>query len=155
MALYDLHHLTCFQTWKHRRAASQKHKDLLRFTEILEVLGWDGVSGDESETEGHETRYVIYPYEWRNPEIIPWIRIFDVVHEVSMRNTFNERGRGNSARTRVATTLKDVTRRGKVIIGLPSNFYNPVWLRTLSEAEQEDLEAQEPMDLVHTAAIEA
>lgn len=133
-------------------AASQKHKDLHHYTLFLETLGWDGVSGDESETQARETRYVIYPYEWRNPEVIPWIRVFDVVYEVSMRNSFNERGRGNAARRRVPTTLKE-TRKGKVIIGLPSNFYNLVWLKTLSDDEKEDLDMQDPVDLTHTPAI--
>lgn len=111
------------------------------------------MSDDESTFEDGESKYIVFPWVWRNPELRKWLETFDKVCEGHKRSEFGERPRGNSARKRTPTS-SDTARYGKAPNGLPSNWYNPKWLATLQDHEKEALEMAPEVLLTHTKKVD-
>ncbi|EJD33808.1 hypothetical protein AURDEDRAFT_177120 [Auricularia subglabra TFB-10046 SS5] len=82
---------------------------------------------------------------WVNPELT---LIFHMLVDVHLNecNDFNELGPGSPFRQRINhPPARSVDM--DVIVGLPQNFYNPVWVETLSDEERRDLRPTNPVDL--------
>ncbi|KAG1881313.1 hypothetical protein F4604DRAFT_1578180, partial [Suillus subluteus] len=137
----------------HRITAAYCHEDLVNYRNILRDMGPDGMSGDESDARDGLKRYVIFLDEWRNPEVAPWIRVFDRIFMTTKFNQVNRPKRGNWPRIRIPTTQCNVRRTGKPVPGLPCNFYNEAWLNTLDEDELETLNVQQSISLVHSEEV--
>jgi hypothetical protein len=127
------------------------HPDLNPAYEVLLQANPDIVSGDESEDQG-ETVYIIYQYPWRDEKVGFFLRSVEVLAEAEKRNEFNQRSRGHVPRTRIPTTT-DVCRSGRPVRGLPKNWYNQMWLKTLSDLEARHLRMKPEVPLVHTAEV--
>ena len=115
----------------------------------MKSLGPDGMSGDESEHRRGQKRYVVYQDQWRNPAIIEWIRKFDLIFIQTKFNAIGRAARGNWPRKREPTS-QHVTRQGRPVVGLPANFYNDLWLKTLNEEDLADLQIKPAIALLHT-----
>ncbi|EJD39899.1 hypothetical protein AURDEDRAFT_128000 [Auricularia subglabra TFB-10046 SS5] len=82
---------------------------------------------------------------WVNPEIT---LIFHQLLDPHLleTNAFGECGPGNKFRQRINHPPKRIV-DDDVVVGLPKNFYNPLWLRTLSEGEIAELRARPSVSL--------
>ena len=51
-------------------------------TRVVQSLGLDGMSSDESDHEGHkgEVTYYILHKDWRSRQITAWLRMLDSLH---------------------------------------------------------------------------
>ena len=116
-------------------------------------MGHDGMSGDESDTRDGIKRYVIFQDEWRNPEVDPWIRVFDHMYLTTKFSEVKRPKRGNWPRIRVPTTQRNAKRTGNPVPGLPRNFYSEAWLSTLDADDLEELDIQQPVALVHSEEV--
>jgi hypothetical protein len=93
---------------------------------MLEKLGVEGMSSDESETEDNQQEYHILVPTWRAPEIAPWLRIFDTIHHIFRIAGDPQALRGSFPHRRILTAKKSASQ--KFVPGLPQNGYDPSWL---------------------------
>jgi hypothetical protein len=128
------------------------HPDLNPAYEVLLQANPDIVSGDESENQEGETVYIIYQYPWRDEKVGVFLRDIEVLAEIDKRNEINQRSRGNAPRARIPTSV-GVCRSGRPVRGLPKNWYNQMWLKTLSDLEARHLRMKPEVPLVHTAEV--
>jgi hypothetical protein len=117
-------------------------------------MGPDGMSGDESDHANArgDKRYIIFQDEWRNPDLVQWIRVLDKVYISTKWNRVGRASKGNWVRARIPTTQR-TTRQGIPVAGLPRNFYNPTWLKKLDTFELEDLHVKPAIELKHTMKL--
>lgn len=96
---------------------------------MLENLGIDGMSSDESETEhvggDYHTNYHILRPQWRAGRVTPWLRMFDSIHNI-LRRSGAPPGGGSFPRQRRATNRTSTN--VKFVPGLPINAYDPEWI---------------------------
>lgn len=95
---------------------------------MLEVLGIDGMSSDESETEeidDHPQYYICAP-QWRAGRVAPWLRTFDSIHNILRRGGEAQAARGSFPRHRKAASKKSTSI--KFVAGLPLNAYDAQWI---------------------------
>jgi hypothetical protein len=132
--------------------ACSAHPDLHKYSGLVESLGPWGVSGDESDHHGGRRSFIIFPDIWRNPKVTGWVRTLDGVYLSTKFNQVDRPTKGNWVRTRLPTSTNG-TRQGKVVIGLPKNFYSEDYLKTLSEEGIEDLQMQPAVVLEHSSKV--
>ncbi|KZT32065.1 hypothetical protein SISSUDRAFT_591711 [Sistotremastrum suecicum HHB10207 ss-3] len=134
------------------------HPGLQQYVPLIEALGREGMSEDESgpETEhvarsevpdrvnsDGQKQYAILRYAWRNdPVIIPILRTIDLI---TLSRKFGSTGRperGNWTHVRLPTarvsTRTTIQRR-------PTNTYLPSFLETLTDHQKEDLKMLDPV----------
>lgn len=119
-----------FQLYRRRRDMAQKYAPLRRHIGILDQLGAQGMSSDESVTtpnaEGPTYHYL--HSDWRADEVSVWLDDFDTVYYFDRANESDRRGayphRRNSARP------QKLSLRSRPIHGLPINTYKSSWLST-------------------------
>ncbi|KAL0945965.1 hypothetical protein HGRIS_012243 [Hohenbuehelia grisea] len=141
-----------YQLFRHRKIAVNSHPDLLKFSSVVGDLGPNGMSSDEHDDDEEGQRiYAIRQHKWRNPAIIPWIRQLDLAY-IGTRHGPLGSLRGNWPRIRKPSIGVDKDHSSPVV-GLPLNFYDPVWLNKLHPGEVEDLDIQPSMNLEHTPAF--
>lgn len=102
---------------------------------MIEYLGIDGMSSDESEAEDldlrpatcHPPRYLIHPPQWRARDVEPWLRMFDSVHNILRRCRVEDHDtRGAFPRIRTPTNRKSASLT--FVPGLPTNAYDAEWM---------------------------
>lgn len=131
---------------------------LARFRDYVDKLAdGGGMSGDETDycgttpTGGQRKFLVVHP-QWRSKEVTNWLRTIDKVY---VRHRFSQDGRasrGNWVRQRVDSGRSDNGCRP--VSGLPKNFYDGTWLRTLSERARAELRMQPEISLKHSSTIQ-
>lgn len=106
------------------------------------------MSGDETDHDWNGPRnqqpHHVFIIDWRNPEVLVFFCILDGLY-FSTRFEHDGRidaGRFPNTRLRCNTVVK-----GKVVRGLPENFYNPEWLKLLTPTEIADLEMKASIEL--------
>jgi hypothetical protein len=113
-----------------RRNAAKAFEPLTKHLDILDALGEDGMSTDESEIEplavGSRTSYKVTKPEWRHPDLHHWLSIFDGVHEVIRARNYDRDKRG--ARAHVRDLSRKVHRKTCAPRHLPINAYDPNWI---------------------------
>lgn len=114
------------------------------------------MSGDESDNrragkyKGQAKYFRIRPI-WRAPAISSWLDIIDKVY-VAYRFQENHRATpGNWIRKRHDTNRVDENTRA--IPGLPRNFYDEDWLKTLDRKQEKRLKMAPPVNLEHRGHI--
>jgi hypothetical protein len=123
----------------HRRLdTAQSHPGLRRHFTMLQRLGVDGMSSDESESEDLDTtnqanpQYNILPPIWRAQELSDWLHVFDSIHMLGRRGSSSSI-RGALPRLRRYTEgLK--SKKLKWVSRLPRNAYDPHWLASQHNA---------------------
>ena len=116
---------------------------------MVESMGAQGTSSDESESEPDITGHRVYPArlrEWRSDEVLDLLMYID-----ENKKRFGPLGGplpGNPARKRPRRATANVSER-KAIAGLPINFYRQVWYDGLSANEKQLLNPQSEFRLPH------
>lgn len=99
------------------------------------------MSTDESGDE--KGVYIVRVKDWRSAQLLAILEYAD-----ANRNRLNGYGNnmsGGQPRRRVRPRYAPTSVR-RAMMGLPINFYNPLWYSGLTERQQEDLDAQPPME---------
>ena len=117
------------------------HPSLRHFGSLLEKLGPDGMSTDESDVESgpHNSNYrssyqVLTPL-WRSDELTVFLHTLDTVY-THLRKSDPERQRGSWPRVRRYDAQRKVLSQSKRFIhGLPANAYSRDFLAKYSDAE--------------------
>lgn len=127
-----------------------RFSELNKHTQILRLLGPQGMSDDEREERDGVVSYRVRAPAWRNSALIPFLRRFDEISAMCKeKDTILDR-RGNPVHIRVsrgADTLK------KAVRGLPANAYAEQWKATLSEHEVLWLAETPDYDFKHDQAL--
>ncbi|KZV59118.1 hypothetical protein PENSPDRAFT_672576 [Peniophora sp. CONT] len=136
------------ETHLKRSAITKKFPKLQKLRSIVDALGSDGGSDDESQVMAGQSAFMIQPLLWRAPALNKALRTGCLLH---LTNRFNDDGRpsrGAWPRLRLPPppSTPGVMPR-KPISGLPRNCYNPEWLKTLDKEAIRDLNAKEEVDL--------
>lgn len=149
---------THVQLARQRKVACDWEPDLANFAPYVQKLCDEGgVSGDESDNNHQPGRYRgqvnyfrIRPV-WRAPCVSSWLDVIDKVY-VAFRFQENNRATpGNWIRKRHTTNRVD--EKARVVSGLPENFYDRDWLKTLTRKQRRRLRTEPPLDLAHTPHV--
>lgn len=108
----------------------------------------DVMSGDETDHSWqgplHQKPHFVLIIDWRNPEVLIFFRILDGLY---FSTRFEHDGRIDSGRFPNTRVRCNIVVKGKVVRGLPRNFYNPEWLKLLTPSEIDDLEMRPSIEL--------
>ncbi|EJD44638.1 hypothetical protein AURDEDRAFT_166427 [Auricularia subglabra TFB-10046 SS5] len=115
---------------------------------IFAHLDDEVISEDETDTEKSQPGMKVFrrvEKGWVNPELTRILHGLIDVH-LHRLNIFGEFGAGNQFRQRINHPPSRAVWTG-VVIGLPRNFYNPLWLDLLSKEEYAELNCKPDVDL--------
>ena len=70
------------QLFQCRRAIAKLYGPLAKHIKVLDALGVDGMSSDESSFDPHtgQPTYTIVKPSWRHPDLHHWLKVFDQLH---------------------------------------------------------------------------
>jgi len=134
------------QTQNRRRDIIDRHHDgnpaFWDSVEILlESLGGDGMSSDESESEGTVKKTRRVRKGWISPEVSQvWQMVERYHNRIKPKNK-----RGNMGLER--DFAHHHTSIHRIVAGLPKNYYDNLWWQSLSASEQANLDPQPPKAL--------
>ena len=113
-----------------RRAIAKLYDPLEKHLNILDALGPDGMSSDESDVdpETNQLTYTIAKPEWRHPDLHNWLKVFDQLHQRNHINSWSGDKRGAFPHIRVGSQKVHPKMHGPP--GLPVNTYDPKWLES-------------------------
>ncbi|KAF9500230.1 hypothetical protein BDN71DRAFT_1427490 [Pleurotus eryngii] len=115
---------------------AQGHPLLQRHVPMLEQLGPEGMSNDESDVEGDHDEVRPHPHHpvyrvkspcWRAAEVGEWLEVFDIVHLFEWCTKPDLRGQYPCLRTRIPHVVDD---EAKPMQQLPVNTYDATWLES-------------------------
>lgn len=132
---------------------AKMHPETAHFVPLIQSLGPGGQSGDESDRgngNGGLSVYHIVQDEWRAPEIRNWLEVFSLLHLSGKWNKVGRRKRGNFPRFRRFSKKKT---EGNPVVGLPVNFYDPVYLKGLTDFERRNLQPKPAVDISHSNEV--
>ena len=129
--------LICLKLFHRRFEMAQTHPGLQKHVHILQRLGVQGMSSDESDHDvvaSHpparrtNPRYLVRNPEWRAADLTYWLRTFDAGHMIERRSV--EGGsRGAFPRLRVYNAeSSNISKKKTFVRGLPINAYDQQWL---------------------------
>ena len=114
------------------------------------------MSGDETDRHGKEPirgqrKFLVIRPGWRSQEVTDWLRVIDDLYTVHRFSHDGRASRGNWVPQRIDSGRVDWDRFP--VSGLPENFYDPVWLCGLSQAERDRLAVQPKASLEHSTEV--
>jgi hypothetical protein len=123
----------------------QSDPTIKKLLPLMDKIPVGAMSGDETDHRQGNLNYVVRPPVWRNSEIEPFFMALDDLH-LSTRFSSNGRAkRGKFPHPRIRSGRPPIPGGG--IPGLPVNFYDPRWLRTLTNFERKELKIKPSIDL--------
>ncbi|KAJ7454097.1 hypothetical protein FB451DRAFT_951803, partial [Mycena latifolia] len=136
-----------------RRYLAYTFKPLRRHVDMLEYLGVDGMSSDESDAEdiGDTPQYHILSPLWRCRKIAGWFRVFDSLHNILRKSGEIQAARGSFPRRRKVTQRK--SKSVKFVAGLPINVYDERWMESDRMRRYDLRPSAQPYDFSHDADI--
>jgi len=119
-----------YQLFQRRREAAKLVKPLTEHLNILDALGNEGMSSDESfvDPDTHQTTYMVTKPEWRHPDLHNWLRVFDQVHHRNHIESWSLDKRG--AFPHIRSGSQKVHPKSHAPMGLPINAYDPQWIES-------------------------
>ena len=125
-------------------------------TYVNRLADGGGMSGDETDRHGKEPirgqrKFLVIRPGWRSQEVTDWLRVIDDLYTVHRFSHDGRASRGNWVRQRIDSGRVDWDRFP--VSGLPENFYDPVWLCGLSQAERDRLAVQPKASLEHSTEV--
>jgi len=112
---------------------------------MLTNLGIDGGSSDESDTEPGSIKVIVRERVWRNAKIKSIMKLLD---EFKPKHT--GAGRlllGNPGRPRERREGERYATQDNVLSGLPENYYDPLYIHSLSPVRKQWLNPKPVKDL--------
>ncbi|KAJ7815230.1 hypothetical protein B0H14DRAFT_2168162, partial [Mycena olivaceomarginata] len=130
-------------------------KPLHRHIDMLEHLGIDWMSSDESETENvngeHHIQYQILAPLWRAHDIAAWLQVFDSLHNILRRSGDTFASRGSFPRHRKVGQRRSSNL--KFVPGLPINICDQQWISLDAKREYDLRPLTEHYDFSHNPDI--
>ena len=130
---------------------------LRRHVGILQLLGPDGMSSDESDgPPGAPRGYSICIHPWRATGVTPFVRIFDAVAVILRRLRFPHLGGGigHGALPRIRVAVVGLfSTSGRFVPGLPVNTYLPDWISGVRNWDLTVQPTSEPYNFTHDNRI--
>jgi hypothetical protein len=129
---------SAIQLFQRRRGIAKRLDPLTKHLNILDALGPEGMSSDESlfEPDTRQLTYTVAKPNWRHPDLHHWLRVFDQLHHRDHVNSWSLDKRGTFPHIRAGS--QRVHKKVHAPPGLPINAYDPKWL-----------ESREPLYLNH------
>ncbi|KAH9030593.1 hypothetical protein EDB83DRAFT_2173849, partial [Lactarius deliciosus] len=128
---------------------------LKKHVEVMDALGADRISSDESSFDPHtsQTTYTVVKPSWRHPDIHHWLKVFDDLHHRNHINAFVLNKRGMF--THIRTSSQKVGQAQYAPPGLPVNAYDPNWLQSKTALSlKHELHPKEyPYDFNHSPEV--
>lgn len=129
-----------------------------RHLDILERLGVDGMSSDESDSDDlprvrrKRVTFKVRTPRWRNPALSDWLHAFDTVAWVHRRDKGPTRGEHPRHRLHNHRT-PNFSDSKKYVPGLPINAYRADWLETRLDVDFAVCPNENIYDFSHTCDI--
>jgi len=122
--------LSTIKLFQRRRNIAKLVKPLTGHLGILDALGDDGMSTDESfvDPDTHQTTYKVTKPEWRHPDLHNWLKVFNQLHHRSHIESWSLDKRGTFPHIRARS--QKVHRKSHVPTGLPIDTYDPKWIES-------------------------
>jgi hypothetical protein len=122
--------LCAIKLFQRRRNIAKLVEPLTNHLGILDALGDDGMSTDEScvDPDTQQTRYTVTRPEWRHPDLHNWLGVFDQLHHRSHLESWSLDKRG--AFPHIRTGSQKVHPKSHAPTGLPINAYDPRWIES-------------------------
>lgn len=130
------------------------------FKKYVDILAEGGGMSDDEPGPGPRSttarakasrQYFVIRPAWRSPEVTNWLRVMDHLYLGSRFAADGRATRGKWTRDRVQSNKVD--QAAQAIKGLPENFYDKVWLASLSPKKKRRLNVKEAINLTHTEEI--
>jgi hypothetical protein len=124
--------------FQRRREIAKLFDPLTQHLDVLDTLGPDGMSSDESlfDPDTHQMTYAVAKPDWRHPDLHHWLKIFDQLQHRNHINSWSLDKRGAFPHIRLGS--QKVHKKAHAPTCLPINAYNPTWL-----------DSREPLYLKH------
>ena len=121
-------YLPAEQLFQRRREIAKKYGPLLQHLNVLDALGVDGMSSDESDTDSttDQRKYTVVKPDWRHPELHDWLAVFDHFHHYGHLNSWSNDRRGAFAHVRAGS--QKIHKDAHPPPHLPVNAYDQHWL---------------------------
>ncbi|KAI5980873.1 hypothetical protein EDC04DRAFT_2595297, partial [Pisolithus marmoratus] len=130
------------ELYSRRLQTAYEYKEIKdRAVAIVESLGQDGMSSDESDHEGHcgEATYYILDKDWRSKPVTSWLRMLDSLH---LRLRYNGKWQATAGAWPHFRTPSLNESKGSPVQGLPIDFYCRNWYGAQNTFVKEQLQAQ-------------
>lgn len=116
------------QLFQRRRGIAKMFDPLTKHLDVLDALGPDGMSSDESlvDSDTRQPTYTIVKPDWRHPDLHNWLQVFDQLHHRNHINSWSVDKRGAFPHIRAGS--QKVRKKLSAPKGLPINAYDPKWL---------------------------
>ncbi|KAI5984175.1 hypothetical protein EDD15DRAFT_2177616, partial [Pisolithus albus] len=110
---------------------------------VVQSLGLDGMSSDESDHEGHdgEATYHILDKDWRSQHITAWLRMLDALH-LRLRYSGEWQATSGAWPHFRTSSLRESVR--PAVGELPTDFYSHNWYQAQSSFVKGQLKATKP-----------
>lgn len=113
---------------------------------IVDTLGIDGQSSDESDGDGDGV-YNVKLLHWRNKELVKRLNKTDKVRKTT--NKYSNRRPGTKQRVRKRRSVRDLRETTRPPpTGKPINFYNEEWYMSLTTQQKRDLDAESELEFL-------
>ncbi|KAF8179249.1 hypothetical protein K438DRAFT_1977322 [Mycena galopus ATCC 62051] len=144
-----------YQLFQQRHYIAHDFPPFNRHIPMLEYLGIEGMSSDESDQDANIPRhplsaslvqYRIRTPQWRDRSVTTWLRMFDSVHNIlrwRVRPGADRRSRNDGRKSE----------NPKFVPGLPINAYDPRWMESDTRRKYDSHPRPEPYDFAHDADV--
>ncbi|KAJ7342317.1 hypothetical protein DFH08DRAFT_703827 [Mycena albidolilacea] len=143
--------LKYIQLFHRRRFIGYLSPPLWKHASMLELLGVDGMSSDESGQEDDWDEYKILAPLWRASEVAPWLRMFDTIHRILRAVGNPQAQQGTFPHWRILTNAK--SRNKKFVAGLLHNVYDQAWIAGEKLTEEVIYPTPDAYDFNHEPSI--
>ena len=122
--------LSSIQLFHRRRSIAKGIAPLNRHLGILDALGTDGMSLDESlvDEDTHQLVYMVAKPEWRHPNLHNWLKYFDQLHHRNHVDSWSLDRRGAYPHIRTGSRIVHI--KSHAPPALPINAYDRRWLES-------------------------
>ncbi|KAI9443031.1 hypothetical protein H4582DRAFT_1808977 [Lactarius indigo] len=119
-----------YQLFQRHHEITKLYDPLKRHLGVLDVLGVDGMSSDESSFDPHtsQTTYTVVKPGWRHPDLHHWLKVFDELHHRNCANGCILDKRGMFTHIRAGS--QKIRQTSRAPPNLPLNAYDPGWLKS-------------------------
>lgn len=115
----------------HRRCNVAKgYEPLKKHLEVLDALGLEGMSSDESDVDPttEQPTYTVVKPDWRHADLHNWLKVLNQLHQRAHINSWSTDKRGSFPHICIGSHR--VHKKVHVPSRLPINAYDPQWIES-------------------------